>query len=95
MTTAKAQDLTNKQHRILKQMKQLQKIQSAYMPCISGLLVKNKQENIAAECLKLWMPSDLSERLHGQSCLGGVVEKERQFHEAQCVDALGEIRASL
>ncbi|KAJ7593205.1 hypothetical protein C8J56DRAFT_886201 [Mycena floridula] len=49
-----------------------------------------------AEDIKLWLPSQLqSEEVRVAGCQKGLVEMEIQLHEAQCTDALTQIRGRL
>ncbi|KAJ7050768.1 hypothetical protein C8F01DRAFT_1343613 [Mycena amicta] len=69
-----------------KKLKVIQRQQEFFMP--GGLVA-------AAEDVKLWLPSDLTETQRGTACRRGLINIEAKLREAQCGDALTKLRSLL
>ncbi|KAA1479985.1 hypothetical protein DENSPDRAFT_789779, partial [Dentipellis sp. KUC8613] len=83
------------QHRI----KNWRIVQAVYMPVVSTLIheaeLSNPSNTTSAstpEFEKLWMPSDVPSHLQRTGLASGLVEKEKRLREAECEEALHEIR---
>lgn len=48
-----------------------------------------------AEDIKLWLPSDLPAAARRAACARGIPELEAKLREAQCIDALDDLRSRL
>ncbi|KAJ7444055.1 hypothetical protein B0H11DRAFT_1931229 [Mycena galericulata] len=100
--TADREGKTN-EHRIafLAKLRKFRELQRVYTPgAIRAVLVEEAQRDqdlppVKAEEIRLYLPSQLpeAERLNG--CQRGVPEMEARLREAQCTDALVQIRARL
>ncbi|KAJ7431195.1 hypothetical protein B0H11DRAFT_2262218 [Mycena galericulata] len=91
------------EHRVsfMSKLRRFRDLQRVYTPgAIRALLAEEaaRDHDAAppkAESVRLYLPSELSEaeRLHG--CQRGIVDMETRLREAQCSDALVDIRAQL
>ncbi|RXW12428.1 hypothetical protein EST38_g13424 [Candolleomyces aberdarensis] len=96
LTTSKQKaDLEDKRTALRRRINQWREVQLVYAPCVvTRLPTSDESEGLAldtsAENIPLHLPSALPPSL--QLSIPLLVEKERKLREAQCDDALGEIR---
>ncbi|KAJ2911924.1 hypothetical protein MD484_g8492, partial [Candolleomyces efflorescens] len=97
LTTSKQKaDLEDKRTGLGRRINQWREVQVMYAPCIATLLPSatvdetEGQQRTTPEDLALYLPSALPATL--RSTIPLLVEKEKKLREAQCDDALGEIR---
>jgi hypothetical protein len=97
LTTSKQKaDLEDKRTGLGRRINQWREVQAVYAPCVAPLLPSatvddtEGQQRTTPEDLALYLPSALPTTL--RSTIPLLVEKEKKLREAQCDDALGEIR---
>lgn len=94
MTTSKQKaDLEDKRTTLRRRINQLREAQLIYAPCVVTLLLTSDPSDVtvaAPEDIPLHLPSSLPNNL--RSTIPHLAEKEQRLHEAQCDDALAEIR---
>ncbi|KAJ7437065.1 hypothetical protein B0H11DRAFT_2255628 [Mycena galericulata] len=91
------------EHRLsfMVKLRRFRDLQRVYTPgAIRALLAEEaaRDEDAAlpkAEHVRLYLPSELSEAERLNGCQRGIPEMEARLREAQCSDALGDIRAQL
>ncbi|KAJ2911563.1 hypothetical protein MD484_g8853, partial [Candolleomyces efflorescens] len=92
LTTSKQKaDLEDKRTALRRRINQWRDIQWVYAPCVISLLPSvDGTDDTAAENAELYLPSSIPASLHSTVPL--LIERERKLREAQCDDALAEIR---
>ncbi|KAF7304204.1 hypothetical protein MIND_00652500 [Mycena indigotica] len=84
-----------------KKLKMIQKQQDVFMPGVETLRVAEEacrdsdRPPTKAEDVKLWLPSDLTEAQRGRASRAALSTVEAKLREAQCGDALSQIRSLL
>ncbi|KAJ6457197.1 hypothetical protein C8R47DRAFT_995822 [Mycena vitilis] len=101
VTADRASQIQEMRISFLKKFRTFERLQKVYMP---GLAVWKEAEEDKrdpdlpppkAEDLKLWMPSEVPAPSRRQVCRRGLVDVEARVREAQCVDALNDLRTRL
>ncbi|KAF7299241.1 CxC2 domain-containing protein [Mycena indigotica] len=81
-----------------KKLKTLRNQQEVFMPGVSGLQQAEEEcrdtdrPPTKAEDVKLWLPSDLTEAQRGRASRAALSTLEAKLREAQCGDALSQMR---
>ncbi|KAJ7862699.1 hypothetical protein B0H13DRAFT_1899934, partial [Mycena leptocephala] len=76
-------------------------LQARHMPAAVQELEDEEEERDpdsvppAPEYIKLWMPSELTERQREMGCTKGLAQQEAKLREAQCTNALDLLRSRL
>ncbi|KAF6741396.1 hypothetical protein DFP72DRAFT_1115848 [Ephemerocybe angulata] len=95
LTTSKQKaDLEEKRTGLQRRINQFRPVQLAYTPCVASLLpvldATDPGETVTPEKIPLHLPSSLSQVF--RDSIPDLVGKEQRLREAQCDDALSEIR---
>ncbi|KAJ2921118.1 hypothetical protein H1R20_g15975, partial [Candolleomyces eurysporus] len=97
LTTSKQKaDLEDKRAGLARRINQWREAQLVYTPCVAGQLPSTRSDNaegdqsVTPENLPLCLPSSLPSSL--RATIPILIKKEKKLREAQCDDALGEIR---
>ncbi|KAJ7173531.1 hypothetical protein C8R46DRAFT_1161384 [Mycena filopes] len=101
VTADRASQIQEMRISFLKKLRTYERLQKTFMPGLSALTTAAEEARDPdepppmAEHIRLWMPSELKAEARRRACRKGVAEVEARVRQAQCVDALNNLRSRL